>query len=260
MRDRFVVPEDIQPSMKGHWADAFAEADEGLAYSPAPAGGQDLRSEPDAPAGGQDLRSVPDAPAGGQDSAAPKTALSRRPLHIEIGMGKGKFLTALAERSRGINYLGIEKYSSVLVRAVRKREALEEAGNHMDNLLYLRMDAEKLTDIFAPGEVDRIYLNFSDPWPKDRHAHRRLPGRTFLARYRQILSDSGHIEFKTDNRPLFDFAVEEAKAAGWAIDACTCDLHADPVLNEGNIMTEYEERFSALGNPICKLISRPPRQ
>ncbi len=237
MRDRFVVPEDIQPAMKGHWADAYAEADEGRVFAPVPAAEPDTGSAPDL--------------SGKHPS---------RPLHIEIGMGKGKFLTALAAREKDINYLGIEKYSSVLVRAVRKRETLEEAGEHMDNLLYLRMDAERLTDIFAPGEVDRIYLNFSDPWPKDRHAHRRLPGRTFLARYQKILSEGGRVEFKTDNRQLFDFAVQEAKAAGWTIDACTCDLHADPVLSEGNIMTEYEERFSALGNPICKLISRPPRQ
>ena len=181
-----------------------------------------------------------------------------RPLHLEIGMGKGRFLTELAQKHPEINYIGIEKYSSVLVRAVRKREALEEHGTHLDNLLYLRMDAEKLTDVFAPGEVDRIYLNFSDPWPKDRHAKRRLPGRTFLERYRQILAPEGQLEFKTDNQILFDFALEEARASGWIIEACTYDLHADPVLSEDNVMTEYEERFSAQGNPICKLISKPP--
>ena len=116
------------------------------------------------------------------------------------------------------------------------------------------MDAERLTEVFAPGEVNRIYLNFSDPWPKDRHAKRRLPGRVFLGRYAQILVPEGQVEFKTDNRSLFDFALEEARAAGWTIDACTYDLHADPVMNEGNILTEYEEKFSGMGNPICKLI------
>lgn len=181
-----------------------------------------------------------------------------RPLYLEIGMGKGKFLTELALENPDISYVGIEKYSSVLVRAVRRRGKLEAEGTILDNLLYLRMDAEKLTDVFSTGEVDRIYLNFSDPWPKDRHAKRRLPGRTFLERYRQILAPGGHIEFKTDNRALFDFAVEEAHAAGWQIDVCTYDLHADPVLSRGNIMTEYEERFSSRGNPICKLVSRPP--
>lgn len=181
-----------------------------------------------------------------------------RPLHVEIGMGKGRFLTELARENPEISYVGIEKYSSVLVRAVRRREKLEAEGTVLDNLLYLRMDAEKLTDVFGPGEVDRIYLNFSDPWPKDRHAKRRLPGRTFLERYQQVLSPDGHIEFKTDNRALFDFAVEEAHAAGWQIDVCTYDLHRDPVLSQGNVMTEYEERFSSQGNPICKLVSRPP--
>ena len=113
-----------------------------------------------------------------------------------------------------------------------------------------------LIQSFAPGEVDRIYLNFSDPWPKDRHAKRRLESRQFLARYDRILKKDGRIEFKTDNRELFAFALEELEAAGWSADAVTWDLHRDPVLNEGNVMTEYEERFSALGNPICKYIIR----
>ena len=120
------------------------------------------------------------------------------------------------------------------------------------------MDAEHLTEVFAPGEVDRIYLNFSDPWPKDRHAKRRLPGRVFLGRFEQILVPQGKVEFKTDNRSLFEFALEEAEQAGWVIDACTFDLHHDPVLNEGNILTEYEKRFSEMGNPICKLIEHKP--
>ena len=175
-------------------------------------------------------------------------------------MGKGKFLTSLAQQNPDIHYIGIEKYSSVLVRAVRLREALEAQGTILNNLLYLRMDAEKLTDVFAPAEVGRIYLNFSDPWPKDRHAKRRLPGRTFLRRYRQILAPDGRLEFKTDNRALFDFALSEAKEEGWRIDLCTYDLHADPLLCAGNVMTEYEERFSAQGNPICKMVSRPPAE
>lgn len=172
------------------------------------------------------------------------------PIHIEIGMGKGQFLLELARREPEINFIGIERYSSVLVHPVRKLEALTP----LHNIVLLRMDAERLTEVFAPGEVDRIYLNFSDPWPKDRHAKRRLPGRVFLGRYEQVLVPGGLIEFKTDNRSLFDFALEEAKEAGWTIDACTYDLHHDPVMNEGNIMTEYETRFSELGNPIFKLI------
>ncbi len=184
-------------------------------------------------------------------------ASEKHPLHIEIGMGKGQFLLELARRNPDIDYIGIENYSSVLVHPVRKLNALREAGSAPANLLLLRMNAEYLTDIFAPGEADRIYLNFSDPWPKDRHAKRRLPGGVFLARYAQVLSEGAHVEFKTDNRSLFDFALEESARSGWILDACTYDLHHDPRMNEGNIMTEYEEKFSAMGNPIFKLIEHP---
>ena len=118
------------------------------------------------------------------------------------------------------------------------------------------MDAEDIAKVFAPGEVDRIYLNFSDPWPKDRHAKRRLPSRQFLERYDKILKKDGCIEFKTDNRGLFDFAVEELEPAGWEVDYITYDLHADDKLMEGNVMTEYEEKFSSIGNPICKYCIR----
>lgn len=173
-----------------------------------------------------------------------------QPLHIEIGMGKGKFIHTMAKMNPQINYVGIEKYSSVLLRAVQKMEEEE-----LPNLRFLRMDAEDITKVFGKGEVDRIYLNFSDPWPKDRHAKRRLPSREFLRRYDVILKAGGKLEFKTDNRQLFDFAVEELEPAGWTADVITYDLHADAVLVEGNVMTEYEEKFSSLGNPICKLIS-----
>ena len=172
-----------------------------------------------------------------------------RPIQIEIGMGKGKFLHTLAKENPDINYIGIEKYSSVLLRAIQKMEEDELA-----NLKFIRMDAEEITDVFATGEVDRIYLNFSDPWPKDRHAKRRLPSRQFLKRYDEILKKDGRIEFKTDNRDLFDFAVEELPEAGFCAEVLTYDLHADEKLMEGNIMTEYEEKFSAVGNPICKYI------
>ena len=117
------------------------------------------------------------------------------------------------------------------------------------------IDAADVEEIFAPGEVDKIYLNFSDPWPKDRHAKRRLTSSAFLARYDKILKTDGHVEFKTDNKGLFDFSLEEIKVtAPWHIDAFTYDLHHDEALNAGNIMTEYEEKFSSIGNPICKVI------
>ena len=161
-------------------------------------------------------------------------------LHIEVGMGKGRFMMELAQLHPDINYIGIEMYSSVLLRAVQKMEE-----NPIPNLRFIRMDAREIEDVFAPGEVDKIYLNFSDPWPKDRHAKRRLPSRQFLARFDQILKKEGNLEFKTDNKDLFDFAVEEVEPAGWRIDAITYDLHKDERMNEGNIMTEYEEKFSS---------------
>ena len=175
---------------------------------------------------------------------------NENPICIEVGMGKGRFITELAGQNPDKNYVGIEKYSSVLLRALEKWETLPE----LTNLYFLRMDAEDLPEVFGKNEVSTIYLNFSDPWPKDRHAKRRLPSREFLARYDQILKPEGKVEFKTDNRDLFEFALEEAKEAGWKLEACTFDLHHDAKLMEGNIMTEYEERFSSQGNPICKLV------
>ena len=171
------------------------------------------------------------------------------PIHIEIGMGKGKFIHTMAKTHPEINYVGIEKYSSVLLRAIQKMEQEELA-----NLKFLRMDAEDILTVFGQGEVDLIYLNFSDPWPKDRHARRRLPSREFLKRYDKILKKDGRLEFKTDNRELFDFAVGELEPAGWKAEAITYDLHGDEALMQGNVMTEYEEKFSAMGNPICKYI------
>ena len=111
-----------------------------------------------------------------------------------------------------------------------------------------------IEQVFAREEVDRIYLNFSDPWPKDRHAKRRLPSRQFLERYDRILEKDGRIEFKTDNMDLFDFALEEIAPGGWQLEAVTRDLHHDETMFAGNIMTEYEEKFSSLGNPIYKYI------
>jgi len=170
------------------------------------------------------------------------------PIHLEIGTGKGRFLTTLATNNPDINYVGIEKYSSVLIRALEKQEELK-----LPNLIFIRMDAENVTDIFEKEEVDKIYLNFSDPWPKDRHAKRRLTSRQFLGRYNEFLKKDGTVEFKTDNRALFDFSVEETKEAGWNMKAITYDPH-NSEMNEGNIMTEYEIRFSSEGVPINKMI------
>ena len=174
---------------------------------------------------------------------------NNNPLYIEIGMGKGQFLHAMAKEYPDVNFVGVEKYSSVLLRAIQKME--EEEG---PNLKFICIDAKEILDAFGEGEVDKIYLNFSDPWPKDRHAKRRLPSREFLAKYDVILKKDGFLEFKTDNRGLFDFAVEELPEAGWKAKAVTYDLHNDEELCKGNIMTEYEEKFSSMGNPICKYI------
>lgn len=176
------------------------------------------------------------------------------PLQIEIGMGKGQFVLQMAQSNPHINYIGIEKYTSVLLRAVQKLERMPQE-QIPDNLRLICMNAEDITDVFAPGEISKIYLNFSDPWPKKRHARRRLTSKEFLALYDQILTEKGTIEFKTDNRLLFDFSLEELPAAHWNLVTYTYDLHHDPDLNANNIMTEYEEKFSSLGNPIYKLIA-----
>ena len=175
---------------------------------------------------------------------------NERPLHIEIGMGKGQFIMELARQNPDINYLGIEKYSSVLVRAIEKRE--QEEG--MTNLYFIRMDAEYIENVFAENEVANIYLNFSDPWPKDRHAKRRLTSTHFFEHYDHILAPDGRVMFKTDNRPLFDFSLEQVPEAGWTLENYTYDLHHSEY-NEGNIMTEYEAKFSALGTPINRLVA-----
>ena len=154
------------------------------------------------------------------------------PIHIEIGMGKGRFLMDLAALHPEINYIGIERYTSVLLRAVQKMDTLQ-----LPNVHFLCEDAAKLPEIFAPEEVDRIYLNFLD-------------------RYDQFLAADGRLEFKTDNQDLFTFSLEEIETSDrWHLNASTRDLHHDPSMNEGNIMTEYEEKFSSKGNPICKLIA-----
>ena len=178
------------------------------------------------------------------------------PIYIEIGMGKGQFLMELARRNPDINYVGIEMYDSVLLRALQKRERLEEEGEKLTNLMFMCIDARLLPEIFEKGEVQKIYLNFSDPWPKARHAKRRLTSREFLARYEQILADDGVVEFKTDNKGLFEFSLEEVEAAGWKLLAHTFDLHNQAEMMEGNVMTEYEEKFSSMGNPICKLVAK----
>ena len=171
------------------------------------------------------------------------------PIYIEIGMGKGKFIIENAIKNPNINFIGIEKFSSVLVRAIERKESNE---NDLSNLVFLRFDAEYIEDIFDKEEIGRIYLNFSDPWPKDRHAKRRLTSKEYFKRYNNILCKEGKVIFKTDNRDLFDFSLEQLDIAGWKLINSTNDLHNSEYA-EGNIMTEYEERFVNEGIPINRL-------
>ena len=175
---------------------------------------------------------------------------STQPLHIEIGMGKGRFIMDMAAAHPDINYLGIERYSSVLLRALQKMKETP-----MPNLRFICMDAADVTEVFAKDEVSRIYLNFSDPWPKERHAKRRLTSPIFLSLYDEVLCPEGVICFKTDNRPLFDYSVETiSETSPWKLKDVTYDLHHSEFA-EGNIMTEYEEKFSGKGMPIHRLVA-----
>ena len=175
------------------------------------------------------------------------------PIYIEIGMGKGQFLLRMAVLHPEANFIGIERYSSVLLRATEKFD--RDEFRELENIRFICMDAKELDKVFAPGEVEKIYLNFSDPWPKARHAKRRLTSKEFLKRYEGVLSEDGEVEFKTDNTELFKFSLEQVGEAGWVLLAHTYDLHHNLEMNEGNVMTEYEQKFSAKGQPINKLIA-----
>ena len=167
---------------------------------------------------------------------------NENPIHIEVGMGKGKFLMELAQQNPDINYVGIEMYSSVLLKAIQKRETLE-----LTNICFMCVDARKLADIFKKGEVAKIYLNFSDPWPKERHTKRRLTSPRFLARYDSIFKDKKHIIMKTDNIDLFNYSVESLKEYGYNINDISNDLHS---YKDNIITTEYEDKFTSKGIKI----------
>ena len=169
------------------------------------------------------------------------------PIHIEIGSGKGKFITTLAEQNKNINYIALEKYLPVLGKFVQK---LPEEG--IPNLAVTNADAENLLEYFNVGELDRIYLNFSDPWPKKRHIKRRLTNLKFLELYKKVLKDDGFIMFKTDNRDFFEFSLEQFELAGYILKDVTYYLHNSPYA-EGNVTTEYEDKFASMGFPIYRL-------
>ena len=171
------------------------------------------------------------------------------PLHVELGTGKGDFISQLAERNPEINYIGIEMQQDVLYSAAKKIAAME-----LKNVRLLVFDINKIQDIFAPGEVGRFYINFCDPWPKKRHAKRRLTHVGFLEKYRGLLKEGGEIHFKTDNRPLFDFSLEQFEEAKLTVRDVSFDLHAEN--RPDNIMTEYERKFSGFGEKInrCEVV------
>ncbi|NNU83354.1 tRNA (guanosine(46)-N7)-methyltransferase TrmB [Geobacillus sp. BMUD] len=177
-----------------------------------------------------------------------------RPLHVEIGTGKGKFITEMAKLHPDVNFIGIELYPSVLVSALDK---LIESG--LSNVKLLNANAKDLTAFFADGEVSRIYLNFSDPWPKKRHEKRRLTYRDFLALYDRILAEDGDIHLKTDNQSFFEYSLVSLSQYGFVLASVQLDLHQSGITD--NVMTEYEEKFSAKGNRIyrCEAV-RPPRR
>lgn len=168
------------------------------------------------------------------------------PIHIEIGMGKGQFITGMAKAHPEINYIGVEMQVSVVSIALDK--LIEQP---LPNLKLLYVDGSALTEYFADSEVDQIYLNFSDPWPKKRHEKRRLTYKTFLAVDEQILRPNGEIHFKTDNQGLFEYSLASFSQYGMILKQVWLDLHQSQF--EGNIMTEYEEKFSSKGQRIYRV-------
>lgn len=168
------------------------------------------------------------------------------PIHIEIGMGKGQFITGMAKAHPEINYIGVEMQVSVVSIALDK--LIEQP---LPNLKLLHVDGSALTEYFADSEVDQIYLNFSDPWPKKRHEKRRLTYKTFLAVDEQILRPNGEILFKTDNQGLFEYSLASFSQYGMILKQVWLDLHQSQF--EGNIMTEYEEKFSSKGQRIYRV-------
>lgn len=171
------------------------------------------------------------------------------PIHIEVGTGKGQFVTGMALANPDINYIGIELYTSVIVVALEK--VIE--ANTPPNLRLLKVNGADLDKYFKKGDVSRVYLNFSDPWPKTRHAKRRLTHEGFLKLYESILIENGEIHFKTDNRGLFEYSLVSMSEYSMLLKYVSLDLHAN--MPEDNIMTEYEEKFSAKGQPIYRLES-----
>lgn len=175
------------------------------------------------------------------------------PIHVEIGSGKGQFIVGMAKMNPEINYIGIERQTSVAVMALDK---IVEAD--LPNVQLLNTDGENVADFFADGEVDRVYLNFSDPWPKSKHDKRRLTHANFLKNYEQILVSGGEIHFKTDNQGLFEYSLASFSQYGMTLLEVWLDLHNSDF--EGNVMTEYEEKFSSRGSRIYRVEAAFPKK
>jgi tRNA (guanine-N7-)-methyltransferase len=168
------------------------------------------------------------------------------PIHVEIGCGKGRFITTLAARHPELNFIAVELKAEVVLRAAQRTEQ-----RSIPNLAFVQYNAAMLTDLFAESEIDRIYLNFSDPWPKKRHYKRRLTYKSFLDLYKQVLKPHGEIHLKTDNENLFEFSLNQFSNERFRLRNITFDLHQSSMA-EGNVMTEYEERFSSRGQRIYR--------
>lgn len=172
---------------------------------------------------------------------------NKNEIYLEIGMGKGDFIVGMAKKYPNTNFIGVERNITILAKACKK--ILNEK---LTNIRIISDDANVLEEIFEKDEIDKIFLNFSDPWPKSKHAKRRLTYSTFLNIYDNILKNAGLIEFKTDNQLLFEFTIQEVNNTGRKIDYISLDLHNTEC--ENNVMTEYEDKFSKKGNRIYKLV------
>ncbi|MDT8859347.1 tRNA (guanosine(46)-N7)-methyltransferase TrmB [Alkalihalobacillus sp. MEB130] len=167
------------------------------------------------------------------------------PIHVEVGTGKGQFLIGMSKLHPNVNFIGIEKYDSVLVRALEQAKEEERP-----NLKFLNEDVEDILTFFEKAEIERIFINFTDPWPKNRHEKRRLTYKGFLDMYKQILVKNGEIHFKTDNQGLFEYSLESFSGYGMTLHHVSLDLHRSGM--EGNVMTEYEQKFSRKGMRIYR--------
>jgi tRNA (guanine-N7-)-methyltransferase len=177
-----------------------------------------------------------------------------RPIHVELGMGKGKFISEMSVLHPDINFIGIDMYDELIRRASEKARAAagREDGGAPENLALVMLNVERIEEAFAEGEIERIYLNFSDPWPKKRHAKRRLTHPAFVRKYVRLLNDRGEIHFKTDSLPFFEFSLNSFADLGLTMRNITMDLYknGEP---PGNVMTEYEMKFREKGQPICRV-------